>query len=86
MIAFATVSDMKSSQKRTKRIAVCAMSAALCTTILYLGSFIEVLDMSMAVLASLLTMIMVVEYGKGDDGHYVPHSFRSVHPQGHHHT
>ena len=41
------------------------MSAALCTTILYLGSFIEVLDMSMAVLASLLTMIMVVEYGKG---------------------
>ena len=39
------------------------MSAALCTTILYLGSFIEVLDMSMAVLASLLSMIIVVEYG-----------------------
>lgn len=40
------------------------MASALGTTILYLGSFIEVLDISMAVLASVLCVIMVIEYGK----------------------
>ena len=51
--------------KRTKKITVCAMAAALGTTVLYFGSFIEVLDISTAVLASLLCTIMVIEYGKG---------------------
>ena len=41
------------------------MAAALGTVILYLGSFIEVLDISMAVLASVLCAVMVIEYGKG---------------------
>ncbi len=41
------------------------MASALGTTILYLGSFIEALDISMAVLASVLCVIMVIEYGKG---------------------
>ena len=39
------------------------MAAALGTVILYLGSFIEVLDISVAVLASLLSMVIVIEYG-----------------------
>ena len=41
------------------------MIAALSTVILYLGSFIEVLDISMAVLASLFTTVIVIEYGRG---------------------
>lgn len=64
LTACAIASDM-GTQKRTKKITVCAMAAALGTTILYLGSFIEVLDISMAVLASVLCVIMVIEYGKG---------------------
>ena len=40
------------------------MIAALSTVILYFGSFIEVLDLSMAVIASLMTTVMVIEYGK----------------------
>ena len=39
------------------------MTAALGTVILYLGSFIEVLDISVAVLASLLSAVIVIEYG-----------------------
>ena len=41
------------------------MASALGVTVLYLGSFIEVLDISMAVLASVLCTVMVIEYGKG---------------------
>ncbi len=39
------------------------MMSALGVAILYLGSFIEVLDISMAVLASLICAIIVIEYG-----------------------
>ena len=49
--------------KKVKKLALCAMLSALGTVLLLIGSFIEVLDMSMALLASLLSMIMVVEYG-----------------------
>ena len=41
------------------------MASALGVTVLYLGSFIEVLDISMAVLASVLCTVTVIEYGKG---------------------
>ena len=41
------------------------MCSALGVTVLYLGSFIEALDISMAVLASVLCAILVIEYGKG---------------------
>ena len=41
------------------------MTAALGTTVLYIGSFVEALDITMAVIASLLTVVMVIEYGKG---------------------
>ena len=37
--------------------------AALSTVILYLGALIDVLDISMAVLASVFVAIMVIEYG-----------------------
>ncbi len=44
---------------------MCAMLAALGVVLLYLGSMIEVVDISMAVLASLACVLAVIEYGKG---------------------
>ena len=41
------------------------MLAALGVVLLYLGSIVEVLDLSMAVIASLTCIIAVIEYGKG---------------------
>ncbi len=55
---------MTNAQK-TKRIAVCAALAALGVVTLYIGSLVNVLDISMAVIASLFTVIAVIEYGKG---------------------
>ena len=49
---------------RTKRVAVSGMTVALGVIILYMGSLIEVLDISMAAIASLLCIITVIEYGK----------------------
>lgn len=49
----------------TKRLTVCAMLSALGVVLLYLGSLIDVLDISMAVIASLTCVIAVIEYGKG---------------------
>lgn len=50
---------------KTKRIALLAMLSALGVVILYIGSLISVMDISMAVLASLLGVIAVIEYGRG---------------------
>lgn len=55
---------MNKKLSNTKRITVSAMTAALGVVILYLGSFIEVLDISVAVLASMLSLVIVIEYGK----------------------
>ena len=41
------------------------MMAALGVVILYVGSLIEVLDISMAAIASLLCVLAVIEYGRG---------------------
>ena len=41
------------------------MMIALSVIILYMGSLIEVLDISMAAIASLLCIIAVIEYGRG---------------------
>ena len=49
--------------KSTKRLAVCAMLSALGVVMLYMGALIEVIDISMAVLASLLCVFAVIEYG-----------------------
>ena len=56
---------MKISERseRTKKIALCAMLAALGVVVLYLGSLIEVLDISMAVIASIFAVVAVIEYG-----------------------
>ena len=47
----------------TRRVSVCAMLCALGVVLLYLGSLIEVLDISMAVIASLFAVYAVIEYG-----------------------
>ena len=56
---------MKLSERseRTKKVALCAMLSALGVVVLYLGSLIEVLDISMAVIASLFAVMAVIEYG-----------------------
>ncbi len=47
----------------TKRITVCSAMAALGVILLYMGALIEVADISMAALASLLCVVAVIEYG-----------------------
>ena len=49
--------------QRTKRLAVCAMLSALGVVFLGIGSVISVMDISMAVLASLFCIFAVIEYG-----------------------
>ena len=53
----------KGNSYSTKKLAVCAMLSALGVVMLSLGAVIEVIDISMAVIASLLCIIAVVEYG-----------------------
>ena len=50
-------------KRDTKRLTACAMLSALGVVLLLIGSFIEVVDISMAALASLLCIFAVVEYG-----------------------
>ena len=50
-------------KNNTKRLTVCAMMAAVGVVILYLGSFVEVLDISVAVAASLIATVIVIDYG-----------------------
>ena len=49
---------------KIKTLALCSMLAALGVVVLLLGSFIEVLDLSAAMLASLILVITVIETGK----------------------
>ncbi len=55
---------MPKKENKTKRLTVCAMLSALGVVLLYLGSVIEVVDLSMAVLASLACVFAVIEYGR----------------------
>ena len=48
-----------------KRLTVCAMLTALGVIFLGIGALIEVLDISMAVIASICVIIPIIEYGKG---------------------
>lgn len=48
---------------RTRVTSLCAVLAALGVVLLYLGSFVEVLDLSVALLASLVIVILVIERG-----------------------
>ena len=52
-----------SNQTNTKRLTVCAMLAALGVVLLWIGSILEVAEISMAVIASLLCVVAVIEYG-----------------------
>ena len=54
----------KNKRSDTKKLTMCAMLSALGVILLYIGSIIDVLDISMAVLASLACIIAVIEYGK----------------------
>ncbi len=49
--------------KRTKTLTVSSLMAALCVVILSLGSLIESLDLSLAILAGLIILILSAEYG-----------------------
>ncbi len=52
-------------RKRTKYLTLCAMLCALGVIILALGALIEVLDISVSVIASLLCVYAVIEMGRG---------------------
>ena len=52
-------------RKRTKYLTVCAMLSALGVLMLSLGAVIEVLDLSVAVLASIFVVYVVIEIGGG---------------------
>ena len=53
----------RNSSKNIARLTACAMLSALGVVMLILGSFVEVVDISMAVIASLLCIFAVIEYG-----------------------
>ncbi|MBQ8140337.1 MAG: hypothetical protein IJ038_01420 [Clostridia bacterium] len=54
---------MNDRSERTRRLAICAMMCALGVVVLYLGALVDVLDISMAVIASLFVIFTVIEYG-----------------------
>ena len=55
----------KNTRASIKHLTVCAMLTALGVIFLGLGALIEVLDISMAVFASICVIIALIEYGKG---------------------
>ena len=55
----------KDQKANIKRLTVCAMLTALGVILLSIGALLEVLDISMAAVASFCVIITVVEYGKG---------------------
>lgn len=56
-------SAMQKRRERTKKLTLGAVMCALGVVLLYLGSVVEVLDLSMAAVASLLCVIVVIEAG-----------------------
>ena len=54
---------MSREKKATRRLAVSAVLAALGVVLLLLGSLVQVLDLSMAAIASLLVVFAVIEIG-----------------------
>ena len=51
--------------KKSKEVALAGMLSALAVVILFLGSMIELLDLSAAALAALVVMVAVIELGNG---------------------
>jgi len=56
---------MKDTKRSIKRLTVSAMLVALGVVVLWLGSMVDVLSISMAVIASLFGVFALLEYGKG---------------------
>lgn len=52
-------------KKKSKEIALAGMLSALAVVILFLGSMIELLDLSAAALATLVVMVAVIDLGNG---------------------
>ena len=52
-------------RKKSSSIAMAGMLSALAVVILYLGSLIELLDLSASVLGALAVMVAIVELGRG---------------------
>ncbi len=46
-----------------KKLAICAALSALCVVLLWVGALIGIMDISMAVIASVLPFIALIEYG-----------------------
>ena len=58
------MSDLKKERNNGSRLlAICSILSALSVVFLYLGSLIEVLDLSMAMLASFSVILIVIESG-----------------------
>lgn len=55
--------DNRRPFNKTKVLAVCSLFSALGVIILYMGALIEVIDLSMAFIASLIVMAAVIELG-----------------------
>ncbi len=53
-----------SRRMKTKRLAVCAMLTSLGVIIVWFGAMVDVLDLCTAALAAMLTIPVVIEYGK----------------------
>ena len=50
--------------KKTKKITLCAVLSALSVAVMYIGSLLEVLDISVACIASLVMLFCLEELGK----------------------
>ncbi len=48
-----------------RRIAICGIFGAMCVALLYFGSVVSVLSLSMVIFCAVLTMMVRIEYGPG---------------------
>lgn len=55
---------MRKSTRQTKKLALSAMFTALGVAILYMGCFIEVMELTVAAVAAILILLAVIEMGK----------------------
>ncbi len=56
---------MRKNAKKTRVMALSSLFVALSVVILYLGCFMEVVDLTVCAVASLLVLLAVIEMGKG---------------------
>ena len=59
MVICSSAVDMK----KTKILSVCSLMAAMCVAVLSIGSLIESLDITLAMLAGVVVMVVATEYG-----------------------